>query len=177
MKRAFFLVTLLLANYILVSCTGLLFALRPWDPAGAEWLSHHDQIYFFYFIGLQIPGVVPFMLSWGEPSLVALAEQVAFGFSIYLTVVTLRGMKKNDLAKIRKFRRHTLLLAISTVAVRLLSPLVFPPSISPEDSGLYDVHNPMVAVLWVNFDSTIILTLLCVQIFVIRSPRPASEKE
>ncbi len=177
MKRAFVLVTLLLANYVVVSCTGLLFALRPWDSAGAEWVSHHDQIYFFYFIGLQIPGVAPFTLSWGEPSIVTLAEKLAFGFSVYLTVATLRGMKKNDLAKIRKFRCPTLILAVSTVAFRLLSPLVSPQSISHEDWGLYDVHNPMVAVLWVNFDSTIILTLLCIQIFVIRSPRTAGEKE
>jgi len=150
-----------LTSYFLVSGIGLLLQLRPWEADTANWVLQHPQIYIFDFLVLQIPGLAVLPSIWfGSPW----PELPLLVLSILITIWTWKNWQLPEKADLlRKLGRYSYLLALLAVAFRLLAPSPFISHATNIENPL-DIRDPRVTMAWISFQSTLMLTLVFVQL-------------
>ena len=161
------LVACLAASYCLVVGFGLLLLVQPWDKATGDWLPSHQQIWYFVPLILQIPGLTAIWLAlFNQPQ-----EFLLLGFAIVLLVGTLKQFKVNaERASLAKLGRFTFILAGVMVSYRLTIGGRLLPYVGG-GTNIYDIRDIGTMLMWLNFESTLIIALVMVHLIVLLRER------
>jgi hypothetical protein len=156
------LVTCFVASYCLVVGFGLLLLVQPWDATTGDWLPSHQQVWYFVPLILQIPGLTAISLAlFNQPQ-----EFLLLGFAIFLLISTLRQLKANaETASLARLGRFTFILAGVMVSYRLTIGGRLLPYVGG-GTNIYDIRDPGTTLMWLNFESTLILTLVIVHLII-----------
>lgn len=163
----------LLISYIIVSALGLLLAIRPWEADSSEWLSQHPQVWIFYLLGLQIPGVAP--LAW--ILFMSIFEPAFFAIATYIFIASwknLGGLQNSE--RLLRLGRMSIALFLGAIFYRLVLLKPLNPFVG-QIGDPYDLRNPAAALTWINFESTLMLAIVFVHLSLRLKSRKASQLE
>lgn len=175
MNRRFVLFTVSLAlGYLLVCSLGLLLLIRPWEMDSSDFLLQKPHIAQHVFFSLQIPGLIPLAFLM-QPSLI---EMLIFLGGVFLLIATLLHMgKSKEQRKLKAIRKASFTLFFASITLRLLYTLL---TAQPEDIRMgdaFDLRNNMVMFSWLNFESTLIVALTLIHLWLIRSSKSVENQE
>jgi hypothetical protein len=156
-----------LTSYLIVAVLGLLLSIRPWESDSTHWVSQHNQIWIFYLLVLQIPGVAAFV--WMQ--YMSLFEPAFLLFAAYICGSTWRNVASDENSPdLRRLRRLTFFLLLGVLFYRLALINLLNPFVGQVGNSL-DLRNPSGALSWINFESTLILTLTIVHLILLIKSR------
>jgi len=161
MKNKFLFVPAFALSYLIVCGVGLLVLVRPWDASSVDYLQQKPDMIAGILFTLQIPGLAP--LAWlFQPSLV---EPAIFIFGAYLCIATLRNLSpKGDVEVLKKLRKKTYIAFGCAIGLRVLYMVISAPPIEMQTENPYDLRSNQVVLAWLNFESTLMLTLVFVHL-------------
>jgi len=160
-----------LASYLLVTALGLLLTVRPWEEGSELWIHQHNGIFVAYFIYNQIPGGIPLAFSF----VFDIFEGLALAGAVILLIFTWRESKgRNSSARMRTLGNWTFALVAVTAIYRFFIMGVFAP-FGPKVENHFDLRDSMTGWAWVNFESTLLLTLVLMHLWIRFSPRKSDK--
>ena len=177
MNRRFVLFTVSMSlGYLTVCSLGLLLLIRPWEPDSADFLFQKPDIVQGVFFSFQIPGLIPLAFLM-QPSPIEMLIFIGGAFLLAATWITMR--KSDGKRKLKTIRQASFLLLLIAVAMRLLYTSI---TSSPEDmrtGEAFDLRSNEVMLAWLNFESTLVLALVFIHLWLIRFSKsvvhPAAE--
>jgi hypothetical protein len=173
MKRGKLFTVSLLTSYLIVSSSGLFLSIRPWQADSSEWISQHTQVWFFFLIGLQIPGIVP--LVW--LIFMSIFEAAFFAFATYIAISTWKNLVIPEQSKkILFLGRMSFVLFLGAIFYRLVLLKNLNPFVGQIGNPL-DLRNPAGAMTWINFQSTLMLAMVIVHLALLAKARKAIQLE
>ena len=156
-------------SYITVCSFGALLLIRPWESDSAEVLAQRPDIVSAIFLTFQIPGLLA--VAWlMQPSVI---EMAILGMGLYLGIATWRNLSDtSDPSKLRSLSKLTFWTFFGAIALRLLYIFATVPSLEMQTDNPYDLRNLKVMMTWLNFESTLILAVAIVHLWIRFAPMP-----
>ncbi len=175
MNRRFVLFTVSLAlGYLLVCSLGLLLLIRPWEMDSSDFLLQKPDIAQHVFFSLQIPGLIPLAFLM-QPSLI---EMLIFLGGVFLLIATwLRMGKSREQRKLKTIRQASFILFFASIALRLLYTLMTAQPEEMRTGDAFDLRNNMVMLAWLNFESTLVVALTLIHLWLMRPAKPVVNPE
>ena len=156
-------------SYLTVCSFGALLLIRPWESDSAEVLAQRPDIVRAIFLTFQIPGLLA--VAWlMQPSVIEMAILV---IGLYLAISTWRNLSGTpDPTKLRRLSKLTFWAFFGAIALRVLYIFATVPSLEMQTENPYDLRNLKVMMTWLNFESTLMLAVAIVHLWIRFAPIP-----